>query len=411
MVETTRGRPKAFVLGMNPNGLGVVRSLGRKEVPVLAIYPHKASTMFSKYCQSIISPDVETEEEDFLEFMLDTGKKLAQPGILFPTGDAYVSFISENREQLSEFYKFAMPDKHTMRQLLNKKTQYVFAENLGVPLPKIFYPAGLDQLKEVAKKINYPAIIKSSNSVAWRKKFGVKKLIHVTSEKELFEAYKEVQDLNIEVMIQEEILGSDARCYKICAYMNKESVPILIFTLRKIRNYPCNFGVGSCVQSTWVPEVADLGLRFLKGVKYVGVGSIEFKRDERDNQFKMIELNSRLWWQNSLADKCGQNFPYTMYMDLIGNKVEKKSTFGEGIKWVSMSSDYASFRGYHAMRELSYFEWLKSLRGEKIFEIFARDDPKPFLHSIGYGGKIFKKALMKLSGALLRKGCNTPLQN
>jgi len=309
MGQINKNRPKAFVLGMNPNGLGVVRSLGRQGVPVMAIYPHKASTMFSKYCESIVSPDVEAEEEKFLEFLLNIGKELDQPGILFPTGDAYVHFVSENRELLTKYYKLAMPDKDTMRKLLNKRTQYMLAENLGVPLPKIFYPADFEQLKEAAERINYPAVIKSSDSVAWRRKFGVKKLIYVASHEELFAAYKEVQDLNIEVMIQEAILGSDARCYKICTYMNRESEPILILTLRKIRNYPCNFGVGSCIESTWVPEVADLGLKFLKGVKYVGVGSIEFKRDERDNQFKMIELNSRLWWQNSLADKCGQNFP------------------------------------------------------------------------------------------------------
>jgi len=90
-----------------------------------------------------------------------------------------------------------------------------------------------------------------------------------------------------------------------------------------------------------------------------------------------------------------------MYLDLTGEKVERKSTFREGVKWISMSSDYASFRGYHAMGELGYFKWLKSLRGEKIFEIFAWDDPKPFFHSIGYGAKIFQKAFNKLNSFLI----------
>lgn len=209
MGQINKSRPKAFVLGMTPNGLGVVRSLGRQGVPVIAICPYKVPTMFSKYCESKVSPDVEGEKEKFLEFLLNIGRRLDQPGILFPTGDAYVHFVSENRELLTEYYKLAMPDKDTMRKLLNKKTQYMLAENLGIPLPKIFYPANFEQLKEIGKKINYPAVIKSLHSVEWRKKFGVKKLIYVTSNEELFEAYKEIQDLNIEVMIQEAILGSD----------------------------------------------------------------------------------------------------------------------------------------------------------------------------------------------------------
>jgi len=391
-----KDRPTALVLGMTPNGLGVVRSLGRQGVPVISVHPNKVSTMCSRYCESIVSPDVETEEDRFLDFLLDKGRRLDQPGILFPTGDAYVHFVSENRELLGKYYRFAMPDKNTMRQLLNKKTQYILAEDLGVPLPVTFCPSSFEQLKEVTEKVNYPAIIKPLYSIAWRRRFGVRKVMNVTSGEELLEAYKEVQHSGIEAVIQEAILGGDDRCYKICSYMNKESEPILTFTLRKIRNYPCDFGVGSCVESTWMPEVADLGLKFLKGVQYVGVGSIEFKRDKRDDELKMIELNSRLWWQNSLAEKCGLNFPYTMYMDLIGNKVEMKSAFREGIKWVSMSSDSASFKGYHARGQLGYMEWLKSLKGEKVFEIFARDDPKPFFHSIEYGMKLLRKVFKKL---------------
>ena len=47
------------------------------------------------------------------------------------------------------------------------------------------------------------------------------------------------------------------------------------------------------------------------------------------------------------------------------------------------------------MGQLGYFEWLKSLRGKKIFEIFAWDDPKPFFHSIGYGMKLLRKVFKK----------------
>ena len=101
----------------------------------------------------------------------------------------------------------------------------------------------------------------------------------------------------------------------------------------------------------------------MKGVKYVGIGSVEFKKDNRDDKVKMIELNSRLWLQNSLAEKCGINFPYTQYLELIGKKVQKSYHFRERIKWISMGMDFDSFRGYRSIRRLNLIQWIRSLHG------------------------------------------------
>lgn len=394
----TNGKPKAFVLGMTPNGLGVVRSLGRQGVPVVAIHPRMESTMYSKYCEGMVFPDVEFEENRFLEMLLDIGRRLDQPGILFPTGDAYVNFVSKNREVLSQYFKYALPEKDVLQRLLNKKTQYTLVKKLDIPLPNTFYPANYEELEKISCEINYPVIVKPALTTEWRKKFPVKKVEYANTPEDLLKAYQSIQELNIEAMIQEVVLGTDSNNCKVCTYMNKDSEPILVFTLKKLRNFPCRFGVGSVVESAFLPEVAELGLRFLKGVEYVGVGSIEFKKDNRDNKLKMIELNSRLWLQNSLPERCGMNFPYTMYMDLTGEKVKPRDTCREGVKWVSMRMDYASFRGYHSMGELSYGEWINSLRGEKVFEVFSWDDPKPFFQATGYGLKVFQKGFRKLFG-------------
>jgi predicted ATP-grasp superfamily ATP-dependent carboligase len=395
-------RATAIVLGMGGNGLGVVRSLGRCGVPVVAMNPVNDAAMKSKYCQSIICPDVEEEGERLLQFMLEQGRELDQPGILFPTGDAYVEFVSENRDPLSEHYRFALPRKETMRRLLNKRTQYMWAKELEIPLPRSYFPSSEEDLQQLVDEIEYPAIIKAASSVEWRRTFGVQKVILVGSKTELLESFERIAKLGMEIVIQEVVLGEDDRCYKICSYLDNRSEAVLSFTLRKLRNYPCRFGVGSCVESCSMPEVADLGLKFLRGVNYVGIGSIEFKRDTRDGKLKMIELNSRLWWQNSLAEKCGLNFPYTMYCNLIGEEVEEKSSFRNGVKWVSMSSDYASFKEYRGRGELTTARWLQSLQGERVYEIFAWDDVSPYLHITKYGlgplEKLIKKAARRIRG-------------
>ena len=39
------------------------------------------------------------------------------------------------------------------------------------------------------------------------------------------------------------------------------------------------------------PEVEPLGFRLLKSMGYHGIASVEFKRDPRDGQFKLMEVN------------------------------------------------------------------------------------------------------------------------
>jgi predicted ATP-grasp superfamily ATP-dependent carboligase len=47
------------------------------------------------------------------------------------------------------------------------------------------------------------------------------------------------------------------------------------------------------VQSVEYPELLALGKAFFKKIGYRGVGSAEFKLDDRDGTLKLIELNPR----------------------------------------------------------------------------------------------------------------------
>jgi hypothetical protein len=51
--------------------------------------------------------------------------------------------------------------------------------------------------------------------------------------------------------------------------------------MRKLRQYPVDFGVGTLMESVAEPELAALGLRFFNAMGWRGPGSIEFKRDGR----------------------------------------------------------------------------------------------------------------------------------
>ena len=133
----------------------------------------------------------------------------------------------------------------------------------------------------------------------------------------------------------------------------------------------------------------ELGTKLFKGLDFKGVGSAEFKLDNRDGVLKLIEINPRYWQQNYLPTACGMNFPLINYYDLTNQAITPITDFRSGIKWVNRYSDLASFLDYRREGSLTFREWRKSLRGPKIYSDFSLHDPIPALYEIGFGKKIF----------------------
>jgi len=144
------------------------------------------------------------------------------------------------------------------------------------------------------------------------------------------------------------------------------------------------------------PELAELGWRFLKGIDYRGITSIEFKRDDRDGRLKLIELNPRLWQQNAQATACGVNFPLIQFRDLTGSAPSPQLRFKEGVRWLDLQADFQAFWAYRRAGELSTLAWLRSIAGARSFATFALDDPGPFLKAHEYGRKYLRAPLYAL---------------
>jgi len=100
-------------------------------------------------------------------------------------------------------------------------------------------------------------------------------------------------------------------------------------------------------------------------------------------------LNPRYWQQNSVAEACGINFPLIQYRDLTGQPAEKTFEYKTGIKWVNIYSDFDSYLSYRKEKTLSFKEWLKSLKGKKVFSDWAKDDIKPGFYEIRFGKRLF----------------------
>ncbi len=391
-------KPIAFVLYIGVTGLGVIRSLGRRGIPVIGLGPNPKQTgHFSKYCKSIVSPDPIKEEEQYINFLLALGRRLRTKGVLIPTADADVLAISKHRTKLVDYFCFPMPGLDIIERLVNKKEFHKSILRLNIPQPKTYLPENILELKHVIDEITYPCIIKPAFS--FKNDLGAK-VLKINSREQLIESYDRAISCGQEMVIQEVILGDDSNIYGLGTYCNCNSELKGIFVYRKKRGYPKGFGTCSFVESVSEPEIVDLGKKILQEFSYYGISEIEFKRDPRDNQLKIIEINARTWAENSLADRCGVDLSYMAYMDAIGKDkdIEVSVPAKEGIKWIYMFNDLRSSLGSIRNRELLLKDYIKSLNGELEFAIFAWDDPCPFLFHLS---ELFSEGLKHIRKKLL----------
>jgi predicted ATP-grasp superfamily ATP-dependent carboligase len=373
---------------MGANGLGVARSLGRNGIPVVGVDFHpKDPGMRSRFVKSMDVDDPVTRPEVVLDSLLREGRKLSERGVLFVTSDAFLLFVSRNRQELSEVFDFTIPSERIVEGMVNKRLQYEEASRLGIPIPETHYPTSIREVREIKDIVKYPAFIKPYYSHLWNLRFGNKGFI-VRDGKELIEKFELIFTTDLEALVQQIIMppGQNFACGAI--YFGRGGYVSPAFTWLKRRARPPNFGVGSFLESKKDPSVADLTLQFMTGLDYHGTGMVAFKKDVTDNQWKLIELNSRIWLQNNLPAHAGIDFPLLEYLDIIGKLDGYRPEFEEGVRWWDFMNDLESFYRLRRKGRITTGEWLHSWVLPDVTPFLARDDLWPALVRVKYGMEV-----------------------
>ena len=388
--------PPAVVLGMTATGLSVARSLGRKGIKVYGLESNRCEPgIFSRYVTPVIVPNALENEREFIDYLVDFGKKLPQQGILMCTSDEYLIAVSKNRETLSVYFKFNLPSRETVDNFSDKRKSYDIARTHGILCPATYCLNDIEEVRAIAKRIQYPCALKPALSHLWRIKHGGKKLIVVDSPEELIARFSGIAKECPGIMIQELISGGDDRIQTFYGYYDSKGELLALCMKRKLRQHPIHFGIASFCVSEANDLIKTMGLGFLEKIKYTGFGGMEFKRDAGDGKFRFTELNMRFVMPGEVLVASGVDFPYIMYRDLIGEKVEKILTFKEGVKLVNLELDLGSFWQYLKAKEITLWQYLSSFIGGRLAHTyFAWNDLRPGLFVFHrFVKNLFKKFL------------------
>jgi predicted ATP-grasp superfamily ATP-dependent carboligase len=244
-------------------------------------------------------------------------------------------------------------------------------------------------------------VIKPNVHIGWFKhkalqSEGPKKALRASTESELRELYAEVSRHTGDFVIQQYIPGGEDEIYSFHAYMDRGGVALGQFVGKKIRTFPREAGLSTYLELVKEPRVVALGLDVVRKLGLIGPVKIDFKRDPRSGRFYVLELNPRYNLWHYLGSVSGVNLPLLAYADLVGAHIQRPLDYIVGVKWLSFGNDFRSFvRSYRPSGELGVAEWLRSLRGPKVYDVFAWDDPLPFLAGLANYGKALAEKLVQ----------------
>jgi len=367
----------AYILSGHTMALGVVRALGQMGIPVIILhYNKKDMGHFSKYItHNILTPHPEKLEKEFINQLIESAERYGS-GVLFPVSDETVVTVAQNRDILDKYFTVACPDWKVAQKFIEKKYTYALADMYGIPAPKTIIPSCLKDVENYIKKVEFPCLVKPSQSHLFYDHFG-RKMFPVKNAEEMISVYKQATAANLEVMLQEIITGDDNNVVNYNAYFY-DGKPLLEFTAQQIRSAPPWWGSPRVVLSKEIPEVIEPGRKILQAMHFNGYACTEFKKDGRDGVYKLVEVNGRHNLSTLLALRCGINFPYLQYKHMLENEKPSAVNYKKDIYWIDITRDIGYSLMFFRKEGYSLRQYLRPYFKPHVFAIFDIKDFKPF---------------------------------
>lgn len=373
-------KPGVVVVGSDYKALGVVRSLGRRHIPCIIVDNLPRSAWFSRFVAKRFLWHGHMDDTAFLHFLLSIAREHhLEQWILFPLPDETVELVARHVKELSSLYQLVTQEWHIVQWANDKRLTYRLAQEMDVACPRTWYPRGEHDI--LSMDITFPALIKPVTSARLQHALRLKALPASNREELLAQYHRAATIIDPEHILIQEIIPGDGRTqYSVAAYC-KEGRVLASMTARRTRQYPIDYGLSSSfVEAIEVPVLFGLAEKLLGHMRVSGMVEVEFKYDQRDEQYKLLDINLRPWGWHTLSIACGLDFPFMQYCDLLGEPLPIK-TPRYGYHWVRLLTDIPA--GLHEVRAgiTTSGAYLRSLLGlsKTVFSVLDWRDPLPVL--------------------------------
>lgn len=383
--STRIGGPGGVVIGGDYQGLGIVRSLGRRGIPTCIIDDELSIGPFSRYATHAVRvPDLR-DEDRCVQLLLEVGRRLGLDGwVLYPTREETVAAIARRRAELTERFRVPTPPWETTRWAWDKRATYEAAARLGIPTPRTWVVDDPSDVAALPSDMQFPLVVKPAIKEHFVYATGAK----AWSADTLDDLVDRVATAGRivgpgEVLVQERIPGDGRHRFAYCALF-KDGRVLAGLTARRARQHPPDFGRASTfVETVDVPELEAPSIRFLQDIDYYGLVELEYMRDVRDDTYKLLDVNARTWGYHTLGAAAGVDFAWLLFVDQTDAPAPPDVRARTGVRWIRLATDIPTAALETAAGRLTPRGYLRSLRGVDTEAVFSRDDPLPGIAELG----------------------------
>jgi D-aspartate ligase len=358
--------------------LGIARSAGRLGIPVHRLCRERtAPAAHSRYGHSWRYIPADATSEEILE-MLEEYHRDIGTAVLVPIDDVSSVFVDEHAAALADAFLFPRQPTGLAHSLSSKREMHEICQTHSIPTPAASFPQSESDVLALASDVDYPTVLKCINAADSPP--TAPRVAIAEDATELLARYREMSASRPDnVMLQQYIPGTPEAVWMFNGYFDESSECRVGFTGRKVRQSPPYTGVttlGVCATNATVKETT---VRLMKAVGYRGVLDIGYRYDERDGEYKLLDVNPRIGGTFRLfVAGDGMDVMRALYLDLTGQQIHPSSA-QDGRRWVVEPTDFASSLVYLRRGDISFARWARSFRGVREAAWFARDDPRPFL--------------------------------
>jgi predicted ATP-grasp superfamily ATP-dependent carboligase len=366
-VAPRSAQAQAWVLG----AIDLLRALKLAGIPSVVVAGREDPARYSRAAVATLDPPGPSRGSDAkVETLLALASQQREPPVLFYDNDGDLLLVSRHRDRLAEGFRFVVPARALVEDLVDKSAFQEIAERLGLPVPRAVQCSSRELGDEPG--LRYPLVVKpfSRHEGGWTGVVGAK-AARVDDRAELARLGARLAGADVRLLIQEAVPGPEHRIESYHVYIDDRGAIAGEFTGRKLRTYPRAYGFSTAITITDSAEARELGRRTVHALELKGVAKVDFKRDP-DGNLKLLEVNPRFNLWHHPGALAGVNLPALVYARLLGRPAAAPARAREGVTWCS-PHDLQAARAHG----LGMMRWLRFVAGCDAKSGFSWDDPLP----------------------------------
>lgn len=277
------------------------------------------------------------EDPVFIETMRKIASKYAdhsEPVILLAMGDGYAELIAKHQAELEQTFICPYVDYKLLRRLNNKESFYHICDEYNLPHPQtqIITRQMYQEHVKIKAPFEFPVALKPANSVEWLDIHfeGRKKAFIIHSQTELEEIIGKIYDhgYQSDLILQEFIPGDDSHMRVLNAYVDQYHHVKMLCLGHPLLEDPTPAAIGNYVAilPEYNQKLYDLIQKFLEDIEFTGFANFDMKYDDRDQEFKLFEINLRQGRSSFYVTLNGYNLAQYVIADYVTGALKDQDT-------------------------------------------------------------------------------------